>query len=242
MLAHTHALTGAAAWLALAPVVHADRPAELAGGTVMAAGAALLPDLDHHSGTAAKTWGPITRLIGRVTAWACGGHRKGTHTLLAAAAAGGVTYLAVNHAGWAAVAVVALLVGLALVACEDLIPGRWERFWPANLAASVGLAFAAVATDLDLTWLPAAVAIGWAAHLAGDFVTDGGVPLLAPLTSRRFRLTYLNTGGRWETVVAWTLTASIAALAAATIVTMPEPWTTAWPDNQQRLDKRLDGM
>lgn len=238
MLAPTHALTGAAAWLALTPWVEADRPAEIIGGTIMAAGSALLPDLDHRSGTAAKTWGAITRVLGRVVSWACRGHRNGTHTLLAAATASFGVHLAIEHAGWAAIATVALLTGLALVACEDLIPGRWERAWPANLAASAGFAWWAVTTGLNLSWLPVAVGVGWLAHLAGDTLTDGGTPLLAPVIGRRFRLTRLNTGGLWETATGWVLAAAVAALAFATLAAYPQPWTD-WPSTPTAQDDVL---
>lgn len=226
MLAPTHALTGAAAWLALAPGV-ATTPAELAAGAVFAAGAALLPDLDHPRATAAQAWGPITRGIGAVLCVVAKGHRNGTHTLLTAIAAGVVTRAALE--AWpTALAVAALATSLALVACEDLLPrNRWVRYWPANMAAAFLLAGWATAAGLDLSWLPAAVTIGWVAHLAGDAVTDRGVPLFAPFDRTRYRLTRLNTGGRWETVVGWALGVSVCLLCWATLVAWPAPWTTA---------------
>jgi len=59
MMARSHALLGAAGWLAAAPVVSdaihqpLDLPA-LAASTLVCAGAALLPDLDHHDGLIAN--------------------------------------------------------------------------------------------------------------------------------------------------------------------------------------------
>lgn len=229
MLGHTHALTGAVAWLAVTPIT-ADSVAGIALGTAVAAGAALGPDLDHRSSTATHAWGPVTRGIGFVLGKLCGGHRQGTHTLLAIPAAWLVTYAAVEIAGgWPAVVLIALCAALAFIACEDIVPGRWERTWPYNIAWSAAAGWATVHYQPDLTWLPWAVAVGWAAHIAGDLITRGGVPILKPFSSRRYALTGLRTGGTWETITVWMLTASIAALTAATVMTFPDPWTSAWP-------------
>ena len=58
MMGHSHALSGAVAWLALAPATaaathHSLSGASVLGGTLACAGAALLPDLDHPDGTIA---------------------------------------------------------------------------------------------------------------------------------------------------------------------------------------------
>lgn len=232
MLARTHVLTGAAAWLAVAPIVVPITPTGIALGTGVAAGAALAPDLDHRSGTATHAWGPVTRALGGIIGWATGGHRAGTHALLAVPAAWFATWAAVEHAGsWPAMIVVALCAALAFIACEDVIPGRWERIWPYNLAWSALAGWGAVASGMDLTWLPWAVAVGWAAHIVGDAVTTGGVPLLLPLSRRRFSLTNARTGGTWEKVAAWALTGSIATVGSLTVVAAPDPWTSVWlPD------------
>lgn len=230
MLAHTHALSGALAWLAAAPLV-ASEPAGVALGTALAAGAALAPDLDHRSGTATHAWGPVTRTFGYLVGKLTGGHRAGTHALLAGPTAGLLTWAAIDVAGgWPAIAVVALCAALAFIACEDVIPGRWERIWPFNLAWSAAAGWVAVSSDLDLSWLPWAVAIGWIAHIAGDTVTRGGCPLLMPFTRRRYALTRARTGGVWETVTGWALSAAIAAVATLTIAAGPNPWFDWRPD------------
>lgn len=229
MLGHTHALSGATAWLIVAPLA-ANSVAGTALGTAVAAGAALAPDLDHQSSTATHAWGPITRGIGFILGKLCGGHRQGTHALLAIPVAWLVAYAAVEIAqGWPAGVVVALCAALAFIACEDIVPGRWERTWPYNIAWSAAAGWAAIYYQPNLAWLPWAVAIGWAAHIAGDALTRGGVPLLKPFTSRRFALTGLRTGGTWETITAWILTVGVVTLTAATITTFPDPWTSAWP-------------
>jgi membrane-bound metal-dependent hydrolase YbcI (DUF457 family) len=207
MLARTHVLSGACAWAGLAPTLGVGSPLELLAGVLAGGGAALLPDLDHPSGTAAKTWGPITRILGRRIGRTCGGHRAGTHTVLAAVLAAVGVYAAMSAGGgyrWAALPLVALMVGLCLVAWEDLIPGRkWERLWPANLAASLGIAGALLLTGLADRWLPVAVGVGWLAHVVGDAMTVGGVRPWMPLSDAKLRLSRLRTGGRvlglrWE--------------------------------------------
>ena len=127
MLARTHVLSGACAWAGLAPALGVDTPLELLAGCLAGGGAALLPDLDVHSGTASKTWGPITRVLGRRIGRICGGHRAGTHTVLAAVVVAVAVHFVMTAGGgyrWVALPLVALMVGLCLVAWEDLIPGR----------------------------------------------------------------------------------------------------------------------
>jgi membrane-bound metal-dependent hydrolase YbcI (DUF457 family) len=150
MMARTHVLMGAAVWSSTTLGYTIGTPVELVAGAVVAGGSALLPDLDHRVGTASKTWGPITRLLGQVVGRACGGHRAGTHTILAAVAAGALVYAALATSPWLAVPVLALIVGLAMVAWESLIPGRWERVWPINLLVSLAAAWALVASGVVL--------------------------------------------------------------------------------------------
>ncbi len=90
-----HATSGAAVWLAATatlPALGTDLfPLEATGvlaGTLVCAGAALLPDADHHSGTIAHSVPVLGKLITRAVAEESGGHRHGAHTLLAAVLVG----------------------------------------------------------------------------------------------------------------------------------------------------------
>jgi membrane-bound metal-dependent hydrolase YbcI (DUF457 family) len=204
MLARTHVLSGACACAGLGPALGVHDPLRLLAMAIAGGGAALLADLDHHSGTASKTWGPITRVLGFWVGRITGGHRQGTHTVLAAVVAAVAVYFTMGAYPYAALPLVALMVGLCLVAWEDLIPGRkWERLWPANLAASFGIAGALLSTGLADGWLPVAVGVGWLAHVVGDAMTVGGVRPWMPLSDAKLRLSRLRTGGRvlgfrWE--------------------------------------------
>src|SRR5215475_9986486 len=86
MMGHTHALAGAAAWLGVVPLLadHGMRmtPGQVLAGSVVCAGAALLPDLDHHDGSIANAFGPVTHVLCRFVAAVSGGHRHATHSLL----------------------------------------------------------------------------------------------------------------------------------------------------------------
>jgi hypothetical protein len=61
LLARGHAISGAAGWLGLCaaagPLLDFDpTPLQIMAGAVVATGAALVPDLDHPSSTAAAPW------------------------------------------------------------------------------------------------------------------------------------------------------------------------------------------
>lgn len=74
MMGHAHALSGVTAWLAVSaatplsvPLTGATEPVPLLVGAAVASGAALLPDLDHHSATATRALPPFTTVISKVT-------------------------------------------------------------------------------------------------------------------------------------------------------------------------------
>lgn len=111
MQGYSHALTGAAAWLALTSSSGValgwyDQSVPVAlTGAVVCAGAALLPDLDHPEGTIAWSLPPVkagdltlvpspTRLLCKGVAAVSGGHRHGTHSLLGVVAFTGLAWLA----------------------------------------------------------------------------------------------------------------------------------------------------
>lgn len=103
MMGKTHALSGAMAFgivaVPAAPLAHLSLP-ELVLGTVVAAGAAMLPDIDHRDSHVAHTFGPLSRGSARLIAWLAGGHRKGVHSLAGVAVIALLAFLGVAlHAG-----------------------------------------------------------------------------------------------------------------------------------------------
>jgi len=100
MMGASHAVSGAAAWVALtstAPIALGAHPLSPQGviiGALVTAGAALLPDADHHSATIARSGGFLTRGLAGAAGAASGGHRHGLHTAIAAVGAALLTGLA----------------------------------------------------------------------------------------------------------------------------------------------------
>lgn len=190
MMGTSHAISGAAVFLAatsstmglgLLELSSAERLA----GTLVCAGAALLPDADHPNATIAYSFPGGSIVTGMIGA-ASGGHRKGLHCLAAivAVCVGTVllSKLTVTPEGWDR----ELHLGTAImVMCCAAFAGKvlhlvrnWFSAWV------VGAVIAFVATWFVPTggvWLLLAMTLGYATHLAGDLITAGGVPLLWPL-------------------------------------------------------------
>jgi membrane-bound metal-dependent hydrolase YbcI (DUF457 family) len=192
MMGRTHALSGAAAWLAATPFL-GDRsllghyaadlsPAQVAAGAVVCAGAAMLPDIDHHDGTIANTFGPITHVLCRAVGLISGGHRNGTHSLAFAALAGLGAGWAAAHAHRAWWVALFLLVGLGLRGVGIQVAER-EAF-SAVLNAVIAGALTFVMRDFDMRFAGYAVALGCLTHVLGDCLTPRGCPLLWPIPIR----------------------------------------------------------
>lgn len=200
MMARSHALSGAAVFVAAAPLLdHVTRigPLELAAGAVVTAGAAMLPDFDHPSSTIARTFGWPTQLLAQLVAAKAGGHRRGTHSLLFCVLAGivaGVLML-LGPAGQTVAVVLPLGLGARALG--------WTRTRPADnlvtflVCAGLAIGFAAA---VNLAWLPAAWALGCLAHLLGDACTNSGVPFLWPSRRMYGVVLPLRLQGRWHLV------------------------------------------
>lgn len=197
--------------------------------TVVAAGAAVLPDLDEPEATAARSFGVVGRSGSKLVRWCAGGHRQRTHTLLFA---GLVSLLGWWAAGiwypgapvWQAVPYL-LVVGVCAV-WGFLLIGRAaeDRGLPARVSTPVAWlmgTFALVVASLSLLplpdwiwldnigeavsprwWLPAVLGIGCVAHLLGDVMTKTGVPVFWPLSKQRLKLNLFKVGGVGENWVA----------------------------------------
>jgi membrane-bound metal-dependent hydrolase YbcI (DUF457 family) len=218
MMGHTHALSGAAAWLLVAPglaalptagglpgelapmVVNMLSPMELTAGALICAGAAMLPDLDHPHATIAQTFGPATWVLSKAFNWASGGHRHATHSLLFAIVAGVGSQLLADRYPVGRDIVVILMIGLALRAIGVGIPGKTIT----SALMNIGLTAAAFVFFhlhyVGYLWLGLAIAIGCLAHVVGDCLTERGCPVLWPL-KHRWVLPYkigLKTGRAFE--------------------------------------------
>ena len=212
VLGRNHALYAATVWLGAYPVIAApiglanpDSFSTMAVTTVVAAGAGVLPDLDHPDARPSRHFGPLSRLMAHTINSATGGHRVGTHSLACAAVVGLIAWachwfpdyggrpLATVACGFCA------SIGLALVG-----PSLGRRIHPTvDFAVGVGVGWW-VWSDFDrisaALWVLAAG--GVIVHCLCDAVTKGGVPLFLPITRKRFKLGLFAVGGPGETIAA----------------------------------------
>lgn len=209
MLGQSHAIGGALLYAATAPflpeaVLGAQpRPSEVLVGTALCAGAALLPDLDHHDGTIANFLGPVSKVLCRFVAWASGGHRHATHSLLFVALMGGGTWAGISYLGRNfTLGMTFFLLALAIRALRLHPPGDGPTMWITIIGLSV-LGTAGMDTWLPSApgWLPYAVALGTLAHLLGDCLTKKGAPLLWPHKERYETVLIKRSGNAVETKV-----------------------------------------
>lgn len=198
MLGHDHALSGALAFAAAAPLLHVTG-VHLAVGMTLTAGAGVFPDLDEPGSTIARTFGFLTGAFAWIVHKISGGHRKGTHSLT----------------GVALMAVVSLAAASWQAGALSARPERWWHLVPTGLILALlfsaglralrigghygdaaGIALAALMiwkgwaliTPRNVPILAVCVVLGMLAHIAGDMCTHDGCPLLYPLSGHEFGL------------------------------------------------------
>lgn len=199
MMGTSHAISGAAAWVAVTATavpalgLYPLAPSAVVLGAVVAAGAALLPDADHHNATIAHSVPVAGKVVAGTVGALTGGHRHGMHSLLAVigivAAGFGLSYLTWTPQGWDH----ALQVGsaAAVMACTTFATKvlKLVKSWP--LAWLTGLLVAGAVllwAPTEFAWLPVCLGVGFLTHLIGDALTIEGVPFLWPLKPRAPRV------------------------------------------------------
>jgi membrane-bound metal-dependent hydrolase YbcI (DUF457 family) len=216
MMGSSHALSGAAVWLtgSLALDQFANfhqTPLQLAVGTAICAGGALLPDLDlsgrvtrrQGGATVAQTFGVFSLFVAEcVEKFSLGvykltrmkhdpprrnGHRTLTHTIVFNVAVGYGTLALCNAYGkWA-------VMGVLFVAFALALRGLFERWaeragWIIVTAAAAGAAFIVyerLPGDRGYPLLGMAVGVGGLIHILGDMITRHGCPVLWPVPTGR---------------------------------------------------------
>lgn len=175
-------------------------PWSVASGAIVTAGAALLPDADHHNATIAHSLPPISEKLCRALSLMFGGHRKGTHSLVGVAFFTAVAFAAsflseilaagLRTAGLerAAGVVEPLQIGPAIIAtllvtfaakALHILPDSARRMaWGIGLGAGAFVLFAGADNNV---WFPISVALGSAVHILGDQLTNDGVNWLWPV-------------------------------------------------------------
>ncbi len=211
MMGPSHALSGAAGWFVVLPLVQRLAPepldtAQVFVGAAVCAGFALWPDVDEEQSTLARSFGPLTlglaTLVNKLSsAWynltktsreptRVDGHRLLTHSLPGMLlTTAGVAALA----GWggkaATIGILFFMLGLAIRG----LMGDWAKRngWLATTAAAAASAFTAYTflPQGDYWWLFAAALVGQLFHGVGDGITKEGVPWLGGVVTIR--------GKRW---------------------------------------------
>jgi membrane-bound metal-dependent hydrolase YbcI (DUF457 family) len=216
MMGPSHALSGAAVWLAGSAVLeftdlYHQSPVEVAIGTAVCAGGALLPDLDmsgrvtrgQGGATVAHTFGRVSLFVAEVIEKASlgiydatrmkhdphrhNGHRTFTHTLPFTVGVGLLTTWACGAGGkWAVLGILFLMFGLA----QRGLFHTWAEHhgWILITVLSAGAAYGAylgLPAGRGYPLLGVAVAVGCLVHLLGDIITREGVPILWPIPTGR---------------------------------------------------------
>lgn len=234
MMNGTHAVTGAVAAVGALPLLNVAIPPLAPHGvavvtwTVLWAGAATLPDMDHPSSSPARfvpgaklgrhlTLVPsASRVLAGALQSASGGHRHAMHYLTSGAIAGGLAGVLAVLAdvapaswGWALLAVpMAYVAALGLWVCHF---GNRTESW---LAAAALTALALWRHSDHLWWAGVAIGGGYMVHILGDRFFGG-------CYSRKgnfVQYAELDTGGRFELKVvrplSWTMLVVFSVLGA----------------------------
>jgi membrane-bound metal-dependent hydrolase YbcI (DUF457 family) len=216
MMGPSHALSGAAAWLAGSWALdyfgqYHQTGTQLAIGTAVCAGGALLPDLDLSGRvTAGKGGATVANTFGRLSLFAAeavekvslmvyratrmkrdprrhNGHRTLTHTVPIAIAIGLLTSWACGAGGkWAVVGILFVMLGLALRGLLHTWAERagWVPITIASGAAAYGT-YLYLPAGRGYPLLGLAAGAGCFIHLLGDIITRAGVPIMWPIPTGR---------------------------------------------------------
>jgi len=161
-------------------------PAAVAIGAIVAAGAALLPDADHPNATIAYSIPGVGKAVTGMVGAAAGGHRHGTHSGISAIIVFLLAYCFTAIPGIVTtdpmspyVLICGLIAAAMLCFATKVlkIVRTWGMAWLVGITSSAAITFFA---PEQWAWLPWAIAVGWVVHMAGDFLTVGGLPITWP--------------------------------------------------------------
>jgi membrane-bound metal-dependent hydrolase YbcI (DUF457 family) len=201
MMGKAHAATGLAIGAGLGLVVFGFHTPTWMATSVATCGAAILPDIDEPGSSVAHEFGFISQGFSWIVNKVAGGHRKLTHSLLGL---GIVTLvLALLVTGPLASAVVfGILAASAWRIAVPWFTGLRRLYLLVGIGG--GYAFYHFHPFSGIL-LIAFLGLGWLTHMAGDFLTKGGIPLLYPSHSRQSMPVFGTTGSKAESVFALVL-------------------------------------
>ena len=189
MLDRNHALSGALAGYAITALVHTPTITSVLI-VVTAAGATCLPDLDEPGSAVADTFGGLSQTIADLIKRLAHGHRRGTHTILAAA---GTTVVATMFVVLAPISGAIIVGVLTSIAFRCAAPRQWRK-------SIYGLVLGTGAAVLAVRYPPGslvawAIGVGYLLHLVGDVVTASGAPVLLPFAEHKVSVPLLGVVG-----------------------------------------------
>ncbi len=202
-MGQSHGISGIATGLLVLPLLPVGG-LQLATGVAVAAGAALLPDIDQPQSSIAHTFFLPGKVIAKFVGDITGGHRHATHSLL-----GLLAFAALAALGAYTTTGREIILFLTLASGMHALAG--ERLGRLTLPIAFGLCWV-LGQHTNPRVLVTAVAVGVAAHIIGDCLTTGGCPLLWPLPQRLGIPILGNTGGGPEILLRFLLVVAIAAL------------------------------
>lgn len=221
MMGKSHLLLGSAGYLAVGvPILeasgHQTTLVEIGAGTIVAAGAAMLPDLDHPQATVARSLGPVTEILSKFVAKIAGGHRNGTHSFLACALMfiGCTALFNADFGKWAALAFVFLTTSLVMRTLTE------ADGWSGAIVSGI-VAASIVTIAPGSAWLVDAIVLGYCLHLLGDVLTPEGIPPLWPVSKHRVKFPIIGTTGDKREAFIGVLCAIATVWLIATVVFIP---------------------
>ncbi|WP_166791697.1 metal-dependent hydrolase [Cryobacterium frigoriphilum] len=196
MMGPHHAMTGAAAWIAVTTTaghglgLYPVTPMGTLTGALLCAGAALLADADHTSATISRSIPVLGKLVTAGLSRASGGHRHGLHSIFAVFCAWllatGLGHLLWQPVWWPepiglGIAVMSAAAIAFATKALGLARGSWTLAWLiGGLLAAVITLYAPGQQD----WFVVCFTLGYGIHLLGDLLTDRGLPLFWPFVPR----------------------------------------------------------
>lgn len=195
MMGRTHALTGVA--ISVAATFYYTVPVSVGiMGSLICAGSALLPDIDHKESHITRTFGPVTQGLSWVMRKISGGHRFGTHSLMGIASIGVLAEYGVMYRD-TIMAQIILCTFMILASSGAIrllqIPGWFDDIIPIPIVIGI-----VCLTNVSLDFIPLALVSGCAIHVLGDMLTKSGCPLWWPFSLERVKLAGFTAGGWTE--------------------------------------------
>jgi membrane-bound metal-dependent hydrolase YbcI (DUF457 family) len=231
MLGKSHLIVGSAGFLTLSqPILHlAGQPKlsvpELIAGTVVCAGAAMLPDIDHPNSTVTHSLGPVTGVLSNVVNKLAGGHRMGTHSIPFAIGMGLLATFGLHY--WHSPLLALILCFFFISLAVGVLTEASAVVCTVISAGVAGVIVMAVPMQkIGASWLAVAIVLGCVLHMLADLVTTEGIPLFWPISKKKISMPICgHTGGTGENIAAF-LAGALTCYVFATVIVLPALFPT----------------